>query len=880
MQAYGLNELRNKFLDFFEKKGHLKLDSFSLIPNKDKSLLLINSGMAPLKPYFTGQETPPRNRVTTCQKCIRTPDIENVGKTARHGTFFEMLGNFSFGDYFKEEAIEWAWEFLTEELGIDKDLLYVTVYLDDDEAHDIWKDKIGLEESRIIRMGKEDNFWEIGLGPCGPCSEIYVDRGESYGCGKEDCGVGCSCDRFVEIWNLVFTQFDKDEAGNYNRLAKPNIDTGMGLERLAVFCQGADNLFEADTIRYILDYVCSITGKEYKKNERDDVSIRVITDHIRSIVFMLADGVMPSNEGRGYVLRRLLRRAVRHGKLLGAQGEFLADTALRVIETSAQAYPNLTENKESVLKIIEVEERKFADTINQGISLIRDLISRAKDALEERISGENAFRLYDTYGFPLELTLELAQEEGMTVDLEAYEKTMQVQKNTAREAHRRQAAEGWRDEISVIISSLPATEFAGYETLQTESRLLSIIAGNEPSQILNEGDSGALVFDRTPFYAESGGQVGDIGLIVSEGTVMEVYDTIRNGDKHIHLVNVTEGTAVPGGVYTLQVNSLVRLDIQRNHTATHLLHKALKMVLGSHVNQAGSEVSASRLRFDFSHYEKIEPEQIAAVENIVNEQILKCLEVTTQEMNINDAKRTGAAALFGEKYADTVRVVSVDGFSSELCGGCHLNNTGFAGMFKIVSESSIAAGVRRIEAVTGSAAIKLYDSCRDELNEAARIVKGARDSLISKIGELVSNSAVLQKRIEQLQSLKNSDTAEELLLKAEIISGVNVIISGTEAGSANELRELCDKLRDKLGSGIVFLMSSGQDKANMICAATKDLAGVFSCGEFIKAVASSVGSGGGGRADLAQAGLKDVSSADQALKNAGIFIREFLSRSS
>ncbi len=877
MHPYGLNELREMFLSFFESKGHLRLNSFSLIPHNDKSLLLINSGMAPLKPYFTGQETPPRKRVTTCQKCIRTPDIENVGKTARHGTFFEMLGNFSFGDYFKHESIRWGWEFLTEVVKIPVDLLYVTVYEEDDEAAAIWRDEIGVEERRIVRMGKEDNFWEIGTGPCGPCSEIYVDRGEKYGCGKEDCYVGCDCDRYVEVWNHVFTQFDKDDNGVYNRLEHPNIDTGMGLERLAVVMQGVGSLFEVDTVRHVLDYVCELAGITYKDDETKDVSIRVITDHIRSTVFMLSDGVMPSNEGRGYVLRRLLRRAIRHGKILGIEGKFMLPLAEKVIETSKGAYPNMIENYDAIMKILDVEENKFNETITSGMNLIKELIDELKAKNENTISGDDAFRLYDTYGFPLELTLEIAEEEGMNVDTDRYTVVMQQQKQRAKAAHAKQGIEGWKDELTEIVSEFPTTQFVGYDNLEYESDVICLVCDGTRVNEVEEGDECVIFTPATPFYAQSGGQLGDTGVIVSDTFSGKVTDTQKSGDKHAHYVTVIGGTLKEGDKVTLKVDKSRRTDIARNHTSTHLLHKALREVLGNHVNQAGSEVSPDRLRFDFSHFEKMTQEEIKKVEDIVNSAILDCIPVEIINTTMSEAKALGATALFGEKYADEVRVVKAGDFSMELCGGCHLGNTGFAGLFKIISEAGVAAGVRRIEAVTGRKAYEYAQANENIIKEASSALKTNANGLVGRIGDITANVSALTKQLNEIKKSQSANVADELAGKAVDVNGTKALVEYVDGLDMNELRELCDKLRDKMGSGALMIISVKDGKGSIIAAATKDIVEKgFNSGKFVKEVATSVGSGGGGRADMAQAGLKDVSLAQTAVENAKNIIKNML----
>ncbi len=864
MQYYGLNELREMFLNYFEKENaHLRLNSFSLIPHNDKSLLLINSGMAPLKPYFTGQETPPRKRVTTCQKCIRTPDIENVGKTARHGTFFEMLGNFSFGDYFKTEAIHWAWRFLTEIVGIDKELLYVSVYENDDEAYEIWNKEIGLNENRIVRLGKDDNFWEIGLGPCGPCSEIYVDRGEKYGCGKPTCGVGCECDRFVEVWNLVFTQFDKDEKGNYNKLTHPNIDTGMGLERLAVVCQDADNLFEVDTIKYILDYICSISNKTYGENHKDDVSIRVITDHIRSVVFMLSDGVIPSNEGRGYVLRRLFRRAVRHAKLLGIDKHFMSNTALKVIETSKNAYPSLEENKDNILKMIDVEETRFNETISQGSALLKTLINELKSKNETTLDGNDVFKLYDTFGFPIELTEEIAQEEGLGIDVDAFNKAMDRQKAISADAHNKQGIQSWKDELTQIVAGLPATVFSGYEELNSTGKVICLVQNSLSAQkTVGEGEC-VVITDKTCFYATSGGQLGDIGKMDTDDFQAEVISTIKSGDKFAHIIDIKEGSLSVGENVSLHVNANNRMNSQRNHTCTHLLHKALKTVLGPHVNQAGSEVTAEHLRFDFSHFSKMSDDELKRTEEIVNEKILKCLSIEWFTKPIQEAKKLGATALFGEKYSDNVRVVKMGDYSMEFCAGCHLSNTGYAGMFKILSETGVAAGVRRIEAITGEKAYKYVNSLQDTIAKAAIQAKTTPDNLVLKISEINDNTAKLQKELTDYMNSTNKDQAKQLYNNRLTINKTDFIASKIPNADINALRDLSDKLKDTLDTAVILLVGNSDDKAFILCSATKNaVSNGFNCGSFIKQLAQSVASNGGGRPDMAQAGFKDISKID------------------
>ena len=874
MEKYSLNTLREMFLQFYEGKDHLRLPSFSLVPHNDKSLLLINSGMAPMKPYFIGEEVPPKRRVTTCQKCIRTPDIENVGKTARHGTFFEMLGNFSFGDYFKREAINFAWEFLTEKVGIDKDILYVSVYENDDEAVEIWKEDIGLADERITRLGKDDNFWEIGTGPCGPCSEIYVDRGEKYGCGKPTCGVGCDCDRYMEVWNLVFTQFDRDKEGNYGRLEHPNIDTGMGLERLAAFVQGVDNIFEVDTIRYILDYICEISGKKYGENYDDDVSIRVITDHIRGSVFMASDGILPSNEGRGYVLKRILRRAMRHGKLLGIEGNFMQGVARKVIEISGDAYPALKEKENTILKLIDIEEEKFNETVNQGLKLIEEISENLEGKVLE---GKEAFRLYDTYGFPYELTEEIMSEKGIEVDREGFDAAMKEQRDKARKARSQQSIVSYTGELTAIVSKLPATVFKGYESLEYQGKVIEIIADGKSVDSLEAGQSGLVVFDITAFYATSGGQVNDIGTINSDTLTAEVTDVEKSGDKYLHSVTVSEGVLRKCEVYTQKVERARRMDTQRNHSATHLLHKALKEVLGEHVNQAGSLVDKDRLRFDFSHFEKVTDEQLREVERRVNAEILNGDDVVYFEKSIDEARKLGATALFGEKYGSVVRVVKMGDYSIELCGGCHVSNTNEISLFRIVSESSVASGVRRIEAVTGRRAIEENNRNYEKLDEIRSILKANSGNLADKVTELVKHNKDLEKKLENIRKDQNKDAVGSIIDKAFDVNGVKCVFAKIDGMNMNDLRDASDKIKDKLDSVVVFLIGIQNGRGFMICSSDKSTVKAgFNCGTFIRKVAQSIGSGGGGRPDMAQAGLKDVSRSDEALENAIGFIKETL----
>ena len=737
MKKYGLNELRQMFLDFFESKDHLVRGSYSLVPHNDNSLLLINAGMAPLKPYFTGQEIPPKTRMATCQKCIRTGDIENIGKTARHGTFFEMLGNFSFGDYFKTEAIHWSWEFLTEVVGLDADRLYPSVYLEDDEAFEIWNKEMGIPKERIFKFGKEDNFWEHGAGPCGPCSEIYYDRGEKYGCGEPGCTVGCECDRYIEIWNNVFTQFENDGKGNYETLQNKNIDTGMGLERLATVVQDVDSIFDVDTIKSLRDKVCEISGKEYKKEYKWDVSIRIITDHIRSATFMISDGIMPSNEGRGYVLRRLIRRAARHGRLLGVKGMFLSELSKTVIEGSKDGYPELDEKKSMIFKVLTEEENKFNKTIDTGLSILAEMETEMEANGEKTLSGDNAFKLYDTYGFPLDLTMEILEEKGFSVDEEGFKKAMDVQRETARKARKTTNYMGADETVYESLDNALTSKFVGYDRFVEDSVITALTTESEVVQALADGDKGTIVVEETPFYATMGGQAGDKGIIETANGQFKVVDTIKlHGSMVGHVGYVTKGMLQAGDEVTLKVDATLRNATAKNHSATHLLQKALKVVLGEHVEQAGSYVDADRLRFDFTHFQAMTKEEIEKAEAMVNEQIANGLDVITKEMSLEDAKKTGAMALFGEKYGDTVRVVSMGDYSVELCGGTHVSNTSTISYFKIVSEAGISAGVRRIEALTGAGLMKYYADMEKTLLEPQKIAKTEPNELANNIQSL------------------------------------------------------------------------------------------------------------------------------------------------
>ncbi len=864
MQKLGLNEIREKYLSFFESKGHLRMHSFPLVPKNDPSVLLINAGMTPLKPYFTGKETPPRRRVTTCQKCIRTPDIENVGHTARHGTFFEMLGNFSFGDYFKKEVIPWAWEFITEVMEIPSDKLWVTIYEDDDEAFEIWTKDVGVAPERIVRMGKEDNFWEHGTGPCGPCSEIHYDRGLEYSCGKPDCKLGCDCDRFLEFWNLVFTQFDKDEDGNYNRLPNPNIDTGMGLERLAVIMQGVNNLFEVDTIRNIILKISEMANVKYGDNEKTDVSLRAITDHIRSTCFMISDGILPSNEGRGYVLRRLLRRAARHGKLLGLNGTFLSVLAETVFAESEKAYPELRENADYIKKIIKLEEERFAETIDQGLNILNEYMAETKKAGKSELSGEDAFRLYDTYGFPLDLTIDIAAENGFTVDKEGFDKCMLNQRMTAKSARAENADNAWSSDVTIPDEINP--EFLGYNELECEASVLAVIVGGEFKESAEEGENAVVLFDRTVFYSESGGQIGDTGIIEGDGFKAEVTNSKKIGGKHTSEITVVAGEIKKGDKVSLSVDKKRRMAIARNHSTTHLLQKALTETLGSHVAQAGSFVDPERLRFDFSHFEAMTEEELSKVEAMVNEKILEGLSIEKKEMPIAEAKKMGATALFGEKYGDVVRVVKMGDYSMELCGGTHLDNTNEAGLFKIISESGVAAGVRRIEGVTGNGVLSYINSKNNLIKEISEIMKSSENALVERTKAFVSQNAELKKDFDKLQSEISKSRSANLTENAVSVKGVSLITASVDGSTVDQMREMIDNLKEKNAPCAVVLSSISDGKVTFVGGASKDAVSMgVHIGNVIKEVAKIAGGGGGGKPDSAQAGGKDVSKVNDAL---------------
>ena len=878
MEKLGLNELREKFLSFFESKGHLRLKSAFLLPDNDKSLLLINSGMAPLKPYFTGQKVPPSKRVTTCQKCIRTPDIENVGKTSRHGTFFEMLGNFSFGDYFKKESIAWGWEFITKVIDMPVDKIWVTVYIEDDEAYDIWKNDIGFPEEKIVRLGKEDNFWEIGVGPCGPCSEIHYDRGVEYGCGKPDCMPGCDCDRYIEFWNHVFTQFDKDEAGNYNKLDKPNIDTGMGLERLAAIVQRAENIFEVDTIRKELDFICQLAGVDYGTDAKKDISIRVITDHVRSTVFMTSDGIMPSNEGRGYVLRRLLRRAVRHGKLLGINQTFMKSVAELVIEINKTSYPEMTDKKDYILSIIDVEENRFNETIDKGLGRLQQCIEDLKSECKTELSGEAAFELYDTFGFPLDLTRDILEEEGLTVDEVQYNLEMKSQKERARAARSDSNIESWKEDVYAKIDWSIKTDFVGYDKLISEAKVMAIVACGEVAGDLEKGSNGELILDVTPFYAESGGQIGDTGVIRGKDFVFVVKNTKKvAGDRFAHTGTVMEGRVLTGDEGLAEVDEKRRNAIRRNHSTTHLLHKALRAVLGTHVEQAGSLVDAEKLRFDFSHFKAMTQEEKLVVERLVNEAILAGYPIETQVTGMEEAKKLGAMALFGEKYGASVRVVKMGDYSIELCGGTHLTNTSQAGLFKILSEGGVAAGVRRIEAVTGENVYKLFLEKEILISEVCDRLKSLPSECVKKAENLVLQVKELEKELHTMKSKIAAGSIDEIISKAEDVNGVKILVEKLDGVDAEGLRDIGDKLRDKMGNCLILLEAIVEDKVMLLSMASKDaIAQGAHAGNLLKDSAKRLGGSGGGRPDMAQGGIKDVSKADELIITAKELARNMI----
>ncbi len=875
MQWTGLNELREKFLSFMESKGHLRLSSFPLIPKDDNSLLLINSGMAPMKKYFTGEITPPRKRVTTCQKCIRTPDIERVGITARHGTYFEMLGNFSFGDYFKREATAWAWEFFTKVLEMPVEKLYVSIYEDDDEAFEIWTKEVGVDPSHMVRLGKADNFWEHGSGPCGPCSEIYFDRGEEKGCGSPDCKVGCECDRFVEVWNLVFTQFDNDGNNNYTPLEHPNIDTGMGLERLACVMQGVDNLFLVDTVQNIMKHISDIVGVKYGESEKSDISLRVITDHIRSTTFMIADGVMPSNEGRGYVLRRLLRRGARHGRLLGQTEPFLYKVCETVIKENASAYPELVDKQEYITKLIKVEEENFAKTIDQGLSMLQSIID---DNSVKMLSGEDAFKLNDTFGFPIDLTREILEEKGIKVDIERFKELLVEQKSRSRAARKNAGADAWVSD-STDLSDVEKTQFVGYTDYTSDSTILALVKDGERVDSAQEGESVVVVLDKTPFYAESGGQIADTGVITAGGASVEVDNVSKdNNGIYLHVCEVATGTVAVGDTVKCAIDAARREDIKRNHTAAHLLQAALREVLGTHVQQAGQLVSEEMCRFDFTHFSALTAKEILDVEEKVNNMILSAIEVSCKEMPIDEAKKLGAMALFGEKYGDVVRVVRAGDFSMELCGGTHVSNTSALGLFKIKQEGSVAAGVRRIEAVTGKGVLDYLNQAVNacviasevlHINNPKEIVQGAQ-----RIAQELKDKS---KEIESLKSQLAGSQIDALINTAPMVGDTKIITSMFVGTSADMLKTMCDKLTDKVKNCVAVLAGVNGEKLTFVCACSKEaIKAGLKAGDIVKKVALIAGGNGGGKPDMAMAGGKNVDKTDEAIFAVQGIVKEIL----
>ncbi len=865
MKWMGVNELRESYLSFFESKGHLRHKSYPLVPINDKSLLLINAGMAPLKKYFTGESEPPRHRMTTCQKCIRTPDIDRVGLTARHGTFFEMLGNFSFGDYFKEEALPWAWEYITEVLEMPKDRLWATIYKDDEEAYDIWTKKIGLPAERVVRLGKEDNFWEHGSGPCGPCSEIYFDRGPEFGCGSPDCKPGCDCDRYMEFWNNVFTQFDNDGNGNYTRLAKPNIDTGMGLERLACIMQGVNNLFEVDTVRNIMLAICEKAGVRYGADEKSDISLRVITDHIRSTTFLICDGVVPSNEGRGYVLRRLMRRAARHGRMLGIQGTFLADIVDVVAKENYSEYPELTEKADYIKKIVKIEEERFAATIDSGLSILSGITEKAKKEGQSILSGDEVFKLYDTFGFPVDLTREIAAEAGLSIDEAAFVRLMEQQKQRAREA--RANISGWSEASKTLLSGFPKTRFTGYTEDESEATVLGIVEDDLSVEAITEGDF-TLITDCTPFYGEGGGQVGDTGVISTEACTVTVTDTKKADGVYFHLCHMENGELSVGDKVVLKVDGVRRNAIRRNHSACHLLQAALRQVLGAHVEQAGSYVDENRVRFDFAHYAPLSEEELDKVETLVNRHILAAESVNTVETDVEEAKKAGAMALFGEKYGKVVRMVKMGDFSTELCGGTHVSNTGNVGLFKIISETSVAAGTRRIEGTTGFGVLQLMADKDRLIVDTAKELKAPNPHDIAKKAAQVETELKSEKsRVEALESRIASEKLSSLLEEKKEFKGLSLLLSKTENMTVEAVRAFCDNLREKDPSCVVLLGLVNEGKLNLICSVGKNAQqkGV-NAGTLVKTAAQVCGGGGGGRPDSAMAGGKFPEKLPQAFQ--------------
>ena len=873
---HGLNELREMFLSFFESKGHLRLPSFSLVPQNDKSILLINAGMTPMKPWFKGEEEPPRRRVCTCQKCIRTGDIENVGKTARHGTYFEMLGNFSFGDYFKHEAIAWSWEFLTEVVGLEPDRLYPSIYLNDDEAFDIWNKEVGIPAERIFRFGKEDNFWEHGSGPCGPCSEIYYDRGPEYGCGKPGCTVGCDCDRYIEIWNNVFSQFDNDGHGNYTELKQKNIDTGMGLERLACVCQNVDSLFDVDTVMNITHKVSQLTGAHYGETEKRDVSLRVITDHIRSATFMICDGILPSNEGRGYVLRRLLRRAARHGKLLGVNDPFLYQVVDTVIHENEGPYPDLREKQTYITKVIRTEEENFGRTIDGGMKIFSDLLAEHKQKLEKIFSGADAFRLYDTFGFPIDLTMEMAADEGLSVDEGAFQKLMKEQKERAREARKALGDLGWAG--VEFGKDVPATEFVGYDHSECDAKIVAIVADEELRDEVAAGAEAVVVLDHSPFYAEMGGQVADHGTITADGVVFTVADVQKNkGGKFMHYGRLAQGVLHVGDTVHAAIDMERRKAIQRAHSTTHLLDAALKKVLGDHVHQAGSLVEPDRLRFDFTHFEAISPEELRQVEELVNDAILEGYPVVTEILPIEEAKKKGAVAMFGEKYGETVRVVEMSDFSVEFCGGTHVDNTAKAGPFRIKSESSVASGVRRIEATCGKLSLKAMESSQGVLSRAAQFLKTAPSGLLERMEQQANEMKQLRQALEKFKAEASLGEARQFLASAKTVKDLHVLATTRNGVDTAELRTMGDFLRDKDPKAVAVIASINGEKITFLAVCGKEaVARGIKAGDLVRHVSAICGGKGGGKPDSAMGGGSDPLKVDDALASVDDFVSEKL----
>ena len=873
---HGLNELREMFLSFFESKGHLRLPSFSLVPQNDKSILLINAGMTPMKPWFKGEEEPPRRRVCTCQKCIRTGDIENVGKTARHGTYFEMLGNFSFGDYFKHEAIAWSWEFLTEVVGLEPDRLYPSIYLNDDEAFDIWNKEVGIPAERIFRFGKEDNFWEHGSGPCGPCSEIYYDRGPEYGCGKPGCTVGCDCDRYIEIWNNVFSQFDNDGHGNYTELKQKNIDTGMGLERLACVCQNVDSLFDVDTVMNITHKVSELTGAHYGETEKRDVSLRVITDHIRSATFMICDGILPSNEGRGYVLRRLLRRAARHGKLLGVNDPFLYQVVDTVIHENEGQYPDLREKQTYITKVIRTEEENFGRTIDGGMKIFSDLLAEHKQKLEKIFSGADAFRLYDTFGFPIDLTMEMAADEGLSVDENAFQKLMKEQKERAREARKALGDLGWAG--VEFGKDVPATEFVGYDHSECDAKIVAIVADEELRDEVAAGAEAVVVLDHSPFYAEMGGQVADHGTITADGVVFTVADVQKNkGGKFMHYGRLAQGVLHVGDTVHAAIDMERRKAIQRAHSTTHLLDTALKQVLGDHVHQAGSLVEPDRLRFDFTHFEAISPEELRQVEELVNDAVLEGYPVVTEILPIEEAKKKGAVAMFGEKYGETVRVVEMSDFSVEFCGGTHVDNTAKAGPFRIKSESSVASGVRRIEATCGKLSLKAMESSQGVLSRAAQFLKTAPSGLLERMEQQANEMKQLRQALEKFKAEASLGEARQFLASAKTVKDLHVLATTRNGVDTAELRTMGDFLRDKDPKAVAVIASINGEKITFLAVCGKEaVARGIKAGDLVRHVSAICGGKGGGKPDSAMGGGSDPLKVDDALASVDDFVSEKL----